>query len=165
MCMNRYLKATAWSMLLACMAIVGPAAGPAAAAAPGATTSSPASAAAAKKPSATVVKRLLRKHYLGSYPVDYPTYRYDWRTVAPLKYGASRRGTYKADGVPANTNTTVFPVQARSRYTVCGPDGVWSRDQITAKYVFFRDEFRDWTFRIKDQDRTFGKDVTGACPF
>jgi hypothetical protein len=124
----------------------------------------PASAATPAKPTVKVIKKLLKEHYLGSYPTDYPTYRYDWRLVAPVKYGAPRRGTYLADGVPANTKTMVFPVLAKSRYTVCNPDGTFKRDPITAKYVFFRDEFREWTFRIKDEDRTVGTSAAGACP-
>lgn len=129
-----------------------------------AALSAPASAAAAKKPSVTVVKKLLTKHYVGDSAVNYPTTRYDWRLVGKPRYGKSRRGRYWADGTPPNTRTTVFPVQARSRYTVCYPDGTVRQDQIRAKYVFFRDEFGDWTFRIKSEDRPVGKSVPGSCP-
>lgn len=124
----------------------------------------PSSALAAKKPSATVIKKLLTKHYVGDDPVNYPTTRYGWRLVGQPKYGKSRRGRYWADGTPPNTNTTVFPVQVRSRYTVCYTDGTVRQDQIRAKYVFFRDEFGDWTFRIKSEDRPIGKSVPGRCP-
>lgn len=126
----------------------------------------PASAAAAPKPpSGTVIKKLLKKHYLGTYPRDYPTYRYDWRPVAKPKRAEPRLGKYWADGTPPNTKTTVFPIQVRSRYTRCDPDGGVSKDKINAKYVFFRDEFRDWTFRIKDEDRQIGASAPGTCPF
>lgn len=124
----------------------------------------PASAATPAKPTNTAVKKLLKSHYLGSDPADYPAYRYDWRLVSPLRHGAPRRGNYLTDGVPANTRTTVFPVLARSRYVVCNPDGTFRQDAITAKYVFFRDEFRQWTFRIKDEDRDIGASRPGACP-
>lgn len=124
----------------------------------------PAAEAAPTRPSVTVITKLLKKHYLGSNPADYPAYRYEWKLVAPPRYGAPRRGTYRADGVPANTRTIVFPVLARSRYTVCDPDGTFKRDAITAKYVFFRDEFRQWTFRIKDEDRKIGGDQPAPCP-
>lgn len=129
-----------------------------------AVVAAPASAATPAKPTVTVVKKLLKKHYLGSYPADYPAYTYEWVLVAPPKYGAPRRGTYMADGVPPNTRTTVFPVLARSRYTVCDPDGTNKRDAITARYVFFRDEFGSWTFGIKDEDRTIGGDRPAPCP-
>ena len=124
----------------------------------------PASAATPTKPSVKVITKLLKKHYLGSYPTDYPTYRYEWKLMAPPRYGAPRRGTYLADGVPPNRRTIVFPVLARSRYTVCDPDGTFKSDAITAKYVFFRDEFRQWTFRIKDEDRKIGGDQPAPCP-
>ena len=120
--------------------------------------------AAPSPPSGTVIKKLLKKHYLGNDPADYPTTRYGWRAVSKPNRGAPRRGTYWADGVPANTKTIVFPIQLRSRYTVCYPDGDVRVDSINGKYVFFRDEFRDWTFRISDEDRKIRASEPSVCP-
>jgi hypothetical protein len=121
--------------------------------------------AAPKPPPGKVIKKLLKKHYLGSNPTDYPAYRYDWRLTAKPSRGEPRLGRYRADGTPPNTRTTVFPIKASSRYTVCEPDGGVRQDRIVAKYVFFRDEFRDWTFRIKDEDRKIGANPPANCPF
>lgn len=132
-----------------------------------ATSAAPDRAAAAKKasrPSVSAISKLLREHYLGEDPKNHPTTRYDWRLAGAPVFGASRLGRYRADGTPPNTRTTVFPVKARSRYTVCFADGTFRREAITAEYVFFRDEFRAWTFRVKKEKRPFTSAAPGACP-
>lgn len=132
-----------------------------------AVVASPGPALAAKKasrPSVSVIRKLLKEHYIGDSAKNYPTTRYDWRLVGSPLHGASRLGRYRADGTPPNTKTTVFPVKARSRYTVCFPDGTFRQEAITAEYVFFRDEFRAWTFRVKKENRPFTPAAPGACP-
>ncbi len=113
-----------------------------------------------KPPSRTTVKHLLKAHYLGDDPKLYPTTHYHFK-VTKIVYGKRRHGTYYADG----HSGTVFPVLARSSYLVCYPDGTyWREKTIRGKYVFFRDDFHEWTFRIKDEHRPVTHFVKGKCP-
>jgi hypothetical protein len=113
-------------------------------------------AAAAKTPagpSRGVVAKLLRAHYLGDDPTNYPTTKYVY-AVRTIARGAARLGTHRADGTPPNTRTLVFPIHATSTRTVTYSDGSRTVTAFDAKYVFFRDEFREWTFRIKSERST-----------
>jgi len=114
----------------------------------------PAAAAPAAKPSATVAKRLLTKHY-----VDNTSYKDRRITLAwkAVQFGAPRLGTYLSDGVPPNSKTTVYPARSRfvmtTRHTRDNWKTVfWKTVQLyTAEYVFFKNEFGSWTFRVKNQ--------------
>ncbi|MBN8868720.1 MAG: hypothetical protein J0H66_02445 [Solirubrobacterales bacterium] len=113
-------------------------------------------AASAKKqshkpapPSRGVVVKLLKEHYLGDDPVNYPSATYTY-VVHRIARGAARLGRHRADGTPPNRSTTVFPIHATSTRTVTY-DGSKTVTDFDAKYVFFRDEFREWTFTIKSE--------------
>src|SRR5690348_8759770 len=112
-------------------------------AAPAAAASSPA------KPSVVVLKSLLTQQYTDH---DYATRTYSikWGT---FQYAAPRVGNHWADGTPANKKTTVFPVRAQFvRSTHYSTDNTTRVELIRADYVFFRDEFGTWTFRIQHEE-------------
>ena len=118
-------------------------------------------AAAAKKsrqtptgPTRAVVVKLLKAHYLGDDPSNYPSATYTF-AVHKITRGKARLGNHFADGTPPNTRTTVFPIHATSTRTV-EYDGSKTVTDFDAKYVFFRDEFREWTFSIKAEHSTIG---------
>jgi hypothetical protein len=105
------------------------------------------------KPTHATIKRLLASHYTEE-SRTYSSVKESW-TAKTIVYGRSRRGSYLHDGVPPNTKTTVFPVKVRAIYYRCYPSlGSVDREHINATYVFFRDEFRKWTYRIQSESRT-----------
>jgi hypothetical protein len=105
------------------------------------------------KPTHAAIKRLLAYHYTGESRM-YASVRESW-TAKTIVYGKPRLGSYYHDGVPPHTKTTVFPVKVRAIYYICySTDHTVDRQHINATYVFFRDEFRKWTFRIQDESRT-----------
>jgi hypothetical protein len=111
----------------------------------------PVAAAPAAKPPLPVIKKLLTQHYTDKL---YATriYSIKW---GPIQYGASRLGDYWADGVPANTKTTVYPVRATlTRTTHYTTDNSTVRAHIRADLVFFKDEYGTWTFRLKHEQMT-----------
>jgi len=101
-------------------------------------------------PTRTVIVKLLKDHYLGDDPVNYPTTKYSYK-VNKLARGSARKGNHWADGTPPNKKTTVYPVHALSTRTVLYYDGSKTVTKFDAKYVFFRDDFREWTFTIKSE--------------
>lgn len=66
-----------------------------------------------------------------------------------LKYGNSRKGEYRTDGVPANSNTMVFPVSVTCEQVVEYQDGTTKSEVRAQSFIFFKDEFGNWTFRFK----------------
>jgi hypothetical protein len=70
-------------------------------------------------------------------------------TYKTLKYGQPRKGEYRTDGVPANSNTTVYPVKVEVEILKTYTDGTTKTESKNQSYVFFKDEFGDWTFRFK----------------
>lgn len=100
-------------------------------------------------PGPGVIAKLLKAHYLGDDPTNYPsaTYTFAVQTVAR---GAARLGNHFADGTPPHTRTTVFPIHATSTRTV-EYNGSKTVTSFDAKYVFFKDEFHEWTFSIKSE--------------
>ncbi len=70
-------------------------------------------------------------------------------TYKTLKYGQPRKGEYRTDGVPANSDTTVYPVKVEVEILKTYTDGTTKTESKNQTYVFFKDEFGDWTFRFK----------------
>ena len=66
-----------------------------------------------------------------------------------LKFAPSRKGEFRTDGVPANSNTTVFPVQVTCEHVVEYNDGTTKAETKAQSFVFFKTEFGEWTFRFK----------------
>jgi hypothetical protein len=114
----------------------------------------PAAAAPTAKPSVTVVKRLLTKQYIDNKYKD----RREAVVWKRFQFAKPRMGTYLSDGVPPNSRTMVYPVRARfvktSRYTRDQWKTVyWKTVYVfNAEYVFFKNEFGAWTYRVKKQE-------------
>jgi hypothetical protein len=124
----------------------------------------PAKKAKPKPPSLAVIKKEMTAQYLGDDPVNYPTTRYSLK-ITHVSRGASRKGTYKHDGVPAGSKTIVFPTKVTMVYVVCYTDGTARRDDIVGKYGFFKDDFGEWTHREYSEQRTpGGADRLASCP-
>lgn len=121
-----------------------------AAAAPKPTTSAAPTAAAkvldpnrpAAAPTEDAVKKLLEKFWARERVKN--TFNYQ-----TLKYGKPRKGEYRTDGVPANSDTTVFPVQVACEHVVEYADGTSKSEVKAQQFVFFQTEFGEWTFRFK----------------
>ena len=71
------------------------------------------------------------------------TYAYRFLKIAP-----AREGNYLTDGVPANTHTLIHPVKVAVDITKLYTDGSTAHDAKDQSYVFFQDEFGDWTYRF-----------------
>lgn len=126
--------------MLACLLLVVPTAA--------ARKPSPASAG----PNQNVIVRLLKAHYLGDDPINYPAATYTY-VVHKVSRAGARLGNHWADGTPPNRKTTVYPVHATSTRTV-EYDGSRTVTDFDAKYVFFKDEFNEWTFTVKSEHST-----------
>lgn len=74
---------------------------------------------------------------------------FDYKT---FKYGKSRIGEYRTDGVPANTQTTVYPLRVVVAHTVEFANGSTRTEERKQTFIFFKDEFDDWTYRFKSND-------------
>jgi len=105
-------------------------------------------------PNRNVIVKLLSAHYLGDDPTNYPSATYTYVVHQVARAGA-RLGNHFADGTPPNTKTTVYPVHATSTRTV-EYDGSKTVTDFDAKYVFFMDEFHEWTFTVKSEHSTIG---------
>jgi hypothetical protein len=107
------------------------------------------SAYADEAPSQSVIDKLLTDHFTNK---TYATRIYEL-TVESVKRGKPREGNYRTDGTPANRPTEVVPCKVvwtrLTKYT--SGDAKTVRERFTGEYVFFLDEFDEWTFRIKDQ--------------
>jgi hypothetical protein len=125
----------------------------------------PAVAMPGQKLSTKVVKKLLTAQYTQE-SKEYASVKESY-TPKSILQGTPRLGTYWADGVPPNTKTTVYPVKVTGVYWKCYSGGDVRKQTIVGEYVFFQNDYREWTFRIKDEKRTPepGQDrVHGACP-
>ena len=83
-----------------------------------------------------------------------PYYTYEIQ-ITDLTYGTPHEGDHRADGVPANSKTTVFPVKAVMvvTRTLNSGDHSIKRQRISVKSGFFRDSFGDWTYRTYEEKR------------
>ena len=118
----------------------------------------PAVAMPSQKPSTTVIKKLLTTQYTQE-SKEYASVKESY-TPKSILNGAPRLGRYWADGTPPNTKTTVYPVKVAAVYWKCYSDGDVRKQTIVGEYVFFRNDYREWTFRIKDEKITPQKSGT-----
>ena len=103
---------------------------------------------AAGTPTQAEVEKVLTGHFTNT---DYATRVYELK-VESVQRGSSRTGNYLTDGTPANKPTQVIPCKVVwTLTTTYAGDPKVKRERYTGEYVFFRDEFGDWTFRIKNQ--------------
>ena len=72
--------------------------------------------------------------------------------TASLRIAPPRVGNYLTDGVPANTETAVFPVKVAVEITRHFTDGSTRQESKDQTYVFFQDEFGDWTYRFVENN-------------
>lgn len=93
-------------------------------------------------PSDADVKKLLEKFWARERVKN--TFNYQ-----PIKFAPARKGEYRTDGVPANSDTTVFPVQVTCEHVVEYNDGTTKAETKAQSFVFFKTEFGEWTFRFK----------------
>ena len=100
-------------------------------------------------PSQSDVEKLLKKQFTNT---DYATRNYKL-AVESVKRGTPREGDYWTDGTPANKKTEVFPCKVvwTRVTTYTGGDAKVVKERFTGEYVFFLDEFGEWTFKIKKQ--------------
>ena len=117
-----------------------------------------------KPPSKAKVAKLLRDNYTQE-SKTYSSVRESYK-VQKLVRAHSRLGNHWADGTPANKKTYVLPAKVKGVYVKCYSDGSAVRQTIKGDYVFFKDEFGDWTFRIRSETRSPqpGSDRIPSCP-
>ncbi len=101
-------------------------------------------------PSQAEIEKLLRKSFTNA---DYATRQYELN-VESVTRGAARVGDQWADGTPANKKTEVFPCKVVWLRTATYTGGKTEvvKERFTGEYVFFRDEFGAWTFKLKEQE-------------
>ncbi|WP_439631511.1 hypothetical protein [Gemmata sp.] len=100
-------------------------------------------------PPAKEVKGQLEKKMWGPPAQGGTRHTYDYKA---FKFGEPRTGNFKTDGVPANRETVIYPVRVAVEITRTFTDGTSKKDEKKQTYVFFKDEFGDWTFRFKSND-------------
>ena len=72
-------------------------------------------------------------------------YTYNYKS---LKIAPPRKGEFRTDGVPANKDTMVFAVKVNVEVVRTYKDGTSKQEEKNQTYVFFKDEFGDWTYRF-----------------
>jgi hypothetical protein len=104
---------------------------------------------AAEGPSQADIEKLLKKSFTNA---DYATRTYDLK-VESVQPGTPRVGDQWTDGTPANKKTTVIPCKViwTRVTTYTGTKTEVSKERFTGEYVFFRDDFNEWTFKLKEQ--------------
>jgi hypothetical protein len=117
-----------------------------------------------KGPSNGKVTKLLTDQYTQESKM-YPSVRESY-TVKKVVRGRTHVGKHRADGTPTGIKTYVFPRRVTGVYVKCYSDGSAVRQTIKGDYVFFKDEFHSWTFRIRSEDRNPqpGSDRIASCP-
>jgi len=114
--------------------------------APGAATAPAAKVAEAPRPAGAPtdadVKKLLEKFWARERVKN--TFNYQ-----PFKFAPARKGEFRTDGVPANSDTMVFPVMVNCEHVVEYNDGTTKAETKAQSFVFFKTEFGEWTFRFK----------------
>ncbi len=93
-------------------------------------------------PPEDAVKKLLEKFWAQTKVKN--TFNYQ-----VMRFAKSRKGEYRTDGVPANSNTTVFPASVTCEQVVEYADGTTKAEVKSQNFIFFKDEFGEWTFRFK----------------
>lgn len=93
-------------------------------------------------PSDADVKKLLEKFWARERVKN--TFNYQ-----ALKFAPARKGEFRTDGVPANSDTMVFPVMVTCDHVVEYNDGTTKSEPKAQSFVFFKTEFGEWTFRFK----------------
>ena len=93
-------------------------------------------------PSDADVKKLLEKFWARDRVKN--TFNYQ-----AMKFAPARKGEFRTDGVPANSDTTVFPVMVNCEHVVEYNDGTTKSEPKAQSFVFFKTEFGEWTFRFK----------------
>ena len=96
-------------------------------------------------PPEATIKAMLEKDMWGPPEQGGVVHAYNYRS---LKIAAPRPGNYLSDGTPANTETDVFPVKVEVEVVRTFTDGTSKQEDHNQSYVFFKDEFGDWTFRF-----------------
>lgn len=100
-------------------------------------------------PPAKEVKAQLEKHMWAPPAQGGTKHAYDYKT---FKFGEPRPGLPMADGVPPGRVVTVYPVRVVVGITRTFTDGTSKMEEKKQTYIFFKDEFGEWTFRFKSND-------------
>lgn len=96
----------------------------------------------------TVIKKWMDEQYtdMGKYATKVETMEYK-----SIRYAEPREGNPFSDGVPDNKKTTVYPIKLSIVHTTSWPKENKSRaESIECMIVAFKDEFGDWTWRLKE---------------
>lgn len=101
--------------------------------------------ATSEPPPEQTIKAKLEKGMWGPPEQGGTVHTYDYKS---LKIADGRKGNYLTDGVPANKDTTVYPVKVHVQITRKFTDGSTKQEEKDQTYVFFKDEFGDWTYRF-----------------
>jgi hypothetical protein len=96
-------------------------------------------------PPEAIIKSKLEKDMWGPPEQGGTVHTYDYKS---LKIAAGRQGNYLTDGVPANKETVVYPVKVQVQILRKFTDGSTAQEEKNQTYVFFKDEFGDWTYRF-----------------
>jgi hypothetical protein len=104
---------------------------------------------ASDAPPEAEIKKLLEKQMWGPPQQGGTKHMYQYQS---LKIGQPRQGNFRTDGVPANSKTMVYPVKVSVTITKLYTDGSTKQEDKNQSYVFFKDEFGDWTYRFKGNE-------------
>ena len=99
----------------------------------------------AEPPPEATIKAMLEKDMWGPPEQGGTKHAYNYQS---LKVAPPREGNYLTDGVPPNTQTSVFPVKVAVEVVRTFTDGTSKSETKDQTYVFFKDEFGDWTYRF-----------------
>lgn len=95
-----------------------------------------------------VIRQWMEKHYtdMGKYATKKETLEFK-----SIRYAEPREGHPLSDGVPDNKKTTVYPIKLSIVHTTSWPaEGKSRKESIECMIVAFKDEFGDWTWRLKE---------------
>ena len=96
-------------------------------------------------PTEATIKAKLEKDMWGPPAQGGTIHTYQYKS---LKIAPSRVGDSWTDGVPANLRTNVHAVKVVVDVTRTFTDGTSKQETKDQTYVFFKDEFGDWTYRF-----------------
>lgn len=100
-------------------------------------------------PPETEIKAQLEKKMWAPNPQGDAKHTYEYHS---LKVAESRAGDSKTDGTPASVKTIVYPVKVHVTIVKKFDDGTVKKEDKKQSFVFFKDEFQEWTFRFKTND-------------